>query len=328
MIQEFWKGKRVFVTGATGLLGSQMTRRLLELGAEVTILLRDQVSTSPLVQSPQFSRINIVRGELQSFETLQRLLNEYEIEYVFHLGAQTQVTHANRQPFATFESNIRGSYNLLEACRLHPAIKGVLVASSDKAYGTQPELPYTEEAPLAGRHPYDVSKSCTDLIAQTYAHSYKVPVCVLRCGNLYGPGDLNFARIIPAAIRAGHEQSVLDIRSDGTFIRDYLYVEDAVDGYLAAAERLHRDDVKGQAFNLGTQNRLSVLDVAKAVGKVFGKPLATNIQNIATNEIRDQYLTSEKAGRVLGWRAKHTIEQGLAKTVPAYRSFFTTRRWE
>jgi CDP-glucose 4,6-dehydratase len=325
---SFWKGMRIFVTGATGLLGSHLTRKLLSFDACVTVLLRDQGADSLLVQSPEWPRVTKIFGELQSFEKLARVLNEYETEYVMHLGAQTQVTHANRQPLETFESNIRGTYNLLEASRQHPHLKGLMVASSDKAYGSQPILPYTEDTPLQGKYPYDASKSCADLLAQTYHNTYDLPVCITRCGNLYGPGDLNFLRIIPDAIRSVHEARPLRLRSDGTFGRDYLFVEDAVDGYLTIAQRIGEDGITGQSFNLSTGSKLRVLDVVDMVGKVMGVNVPVEVLDEANGEIRDQYLSSDKAKRLLGWEPKHTFEEGLAKTVPAYQRYLATGRWE
>lgn len=327
MDTTFWFEKSVFISGASGLLGSHLSRALAVAGARVTILLRDGKSSSPLLQSPLVRRMDIVHGELESFDLLRRTLNEYEIEYVFHLGAQTQVTHGNRQPFETFETNIRGTYNLLEACRLHPGIQGVLVASSDKAYGTQPALPYREDAPLQGRHPYDVSKSCTDLIAQTYFSTYGLPVGITRCGNLYGPGDLNFARIVPDSIRCAYENKTLRLRSDGSFIRDYLFVGDGVDGYLTVAENLGRPEIVGQAFNLSTGNRQTVLEVVDAVARVSGRTIGIEILNRATGEIHDQYLDSSKAELLLGWKPKYGLDQGLGESVPAYFRFFETGSW-
>lgn len=327
MDTRFWNGKRVFVTGATGLLGSQLTRMLIDAGANVTILLYDQDPNSPLVQSPAFDKVFRINGALQDYNLLLRAITSREIEYVFHLGAQTQVTHANSNPLEAFESNIRGTYNVLEACRVYGKLKGIVVASSDKAYGDQKVLPYTEDAPLQGCHPYDVSKSCTDLLSHTYFVSYKLPVCVTRCGNIYGPGDMNFARILPDALRCMHLGTMLELRSDGTLVRDYIFVEDAADGYLTIAEQMHRPEIVGQAFNISTKNKLSVIDLLKALERATGKPVKYSIKNTAVNEIKDQYLESTKAKTLLGWEPKHAVEDGLRKTADAYFAFFKNGHW-
>lgn len=320
--RAFWKDKKVFITGATGMLGSWMTHALVNAGATVTILVRDWVSRSLLFQGDTIDHVTIVHGELEDFELIQRVLSKYEIEYVFHLGAQTQVRTALISPKATFESNIRGTWNVLEAARLASTIKGIVVASSDKAYGTQPVLPYTEDAPLHGEFPYDVSKSCADLLARCYFLTYKLPVCVTRCGNLYGPGDRNFERIIPGTIKsvASGEQPV--IRSDGTFVRDYFFTPDAVDGYLTIAENMHRAEIVGQGFNLSTMNKITVLDLFNRIIEIMGADVKPRILNKATNEIREQYLSSDKAERLLDWRPKHTLDEGLTITIAWYQQFF------
>ena len=314
----FWKGHRVFVTGATGLLGSWMTHALVNAGADVMILVRDWTPDSFLFQGGTIDRVTIVHGKLEDYDLIARALAKYEIEYVFHLGAETQVRMAVRAPKATFESNVQGTWNVLEAARHTPSVRCVIVASSDKAYGTQPVLPYTEDAPMGGEFPYDVSKSCADLIARSYFRTYKLPVCVTRCGNLFGPGDQNYDRIVPGTIRsiARGEQPV--IRSDGTFIRDYLFTPDAVDGYLTIAENMHRDEIVGQAFNLSTMNRLTVLDLFRRIIALAGADVVPKILNQASNEIREQYLSSERAERLLDWRPRHAIDEGLAITVAWY----------
>ena len=245
----FWKNRRVFVTGGTGLLGSWMVEELLHRGADVTCLIRDWVPRSKLIESELFEKVNVVRGELEDYTVLQRALNEYETDTVFHLGAQTIVGTASRQALSTFEANIRGTWNLLEACRnCSKLVNRVIVASSDKAYGTHDRLPYSEDTPLQGRFPYDVSKSCADLISISYFHTYQIPIAVTRCGNLFGAGDLNFNRLIPGTIRSALLDETPIIRSDGTFVRDYFYVRDAVDAYLQLAEKLPDERFLGQAF--------------------------------------------------------------------------------
>lgn len=322
MDENFWREKRVFVTGCTGLLGSWLTAALVELGAEVVGLVRDYVPQSQLYRSGMVDRINVVRGELCDYDLLARILAEYEVAFIFHLAAQTIVGIANQAPLSTLETNIRGTYLLLEAARHMEMVQGIVVASSDKAYGDQPQLPYVEEAPLHGRHPYDVSKSCADLIAQAYAHSYKLPVIVTRCANLYGGGDLNWNRILPGTIRSVLRGERPIIRSDGTFKRDYLFVKDAVRGYLTAAQRLTDPAMVGETFNFGMGHPKTALEVVQTIIQVSDYPdLEPIILNEVENEIQDQYLCSDKAGRILGWEPQFTLEAGLAETVAWYRAF-------
>jgi CDP-glucose 4,6-dehydratase len=263
-----------------------------------------------------------VRGDLEDLTTVIRAINEYEVDTVFHLGAQTIVGTASRSPLSTFESNVRGTWNLLEACRICPRlIQRVIVASSDKAYGAHESLPYTEDIPLQGRFPYDVSKSCTDLISFSYHHTYGLPVAVTRCGNLYGGGDLNFNRLIPGTIRSVLQSERPVIRSDGTFVRDYFYIRDAVLAYLALAERLPDPAFVGQAFNFGTETPMAVTDVVNRILSVMGRPdLEPVILNEASHEIPHQYLDCSKARRMLDWRHDFTFEQGLMETVDWYQA--------
>jgi len=315
-----WKNKNVFVTGATGLLGSNLTKKLIEEGAKVTILLRDYWQDSELIKSGDLKKVNIVSGKLEDYELILRTLNEYEIDVVFHLGAQTIVPTAQRNPLSTFNSNIKGTWNLLEACRLVNTVESVVVASTDKAYGTQETLPYDEDMELKGIFPYDVSKVCSDLIAQSYFKTYGLPVAITRCGNIYGPGDLNFSRIVPGAIKSGLLNKTLEIRSDGKFIRDYIFMDDVVEGNMKIAENIEK--TKGEAFNLSTNNRLSVLEVVDKVSKVIDKKIEVKILDKAKNEIKDQYLSSEKAKKILGWEAKHSFEEGVKKTIDWYKDYF------
>ena len=318
---SFWKGKNVFVTGATGLLGSHLTEELLGRGARVTTLVRDWVPASRAVGEGLLERCQVVRGELEDVDTLTRALNEYEIDSVFHLAAQTIVGTAARSAMSTFESNIRGSWCLLEAAKsCSKLVKRVIVASSDKAYGVHDKLPYTEDAPLQGLYPYDVSKSCTDLISFSYFHTYKLPVAVTRCGNLFGAGDLNFNRLIPGTIRSALNDERPIVRSDGTFVRDYFYVKDAVDAYLQLAERVPGDGFTGEAFNFGTETPLSVLEVVDRILRVMGKTnLTPQVLNEATHEIPKQYLDCAKARSRMKWKPRYTFEDGLKETIEWYR---------
>lgn len=320
---SFWSGRNVFVTGGAGLLGSWLVEELLARGAEPVCLIRDWVPDSRLVTSGAFERVRSVRGDLADYELILRALNEYEIDSVFHLGAQTIVGIAARSALSTFESNVRGTWNLLEACRaLEPRIERVVVASSDKAYGEHESLPYTEDTPLQGRFPYDASKSCTDLISFSYFHSYGVPVAVTRCGNLYGAGDFAWNRLVPGTIRSALRGESPLIRSDGAYIRDYFYVRDAVAAYLALAEAVPREGISGEAFNFGTETPLSVVELVERILLATNQPeLRPTILDEASREIRAQYLDCTKARERLSWKPTFTLEEGLGETIAWYRDW-------
>jgi CDP-glucose 4,6-dehydratase len=323
-MHAFWKNKNIFITGATGFLGYWLTRALVEAEAQVVVLVRDTDPQSALVRSGLIHQTRVVQGALEEFASLERALNEHEVDTVFHLGAQTLVGTALRSPLSTFESNVRGTYNLLEACRRHEnLVQRIVVASSDKAYGSSPVLPYTEDMPLKGEHPYDVSKSCTDLIAFSYHHTYGLPLVVSRCGNLYGGGDLNWSRLIPGTIRNLHGGQAPVMRSDGTYTRDYLYVEDAVQAYLLLALHANRENVCGQAFNFGPNRPYSALEVVTTLQRLMHSTLAPEVQNLALSEIRDQSLDSSKARALLEWQPRFTLEEGLSETISWYHNYFT-----
>ena len=319
---SFWKSRPSFVTGATGLVGSWLVKRLVAEGAEVACLVRDWIPQSELVRAGTLDGVRVIRGDVRDQALLERCLGEYEIDTVFHLAAQTIVGIANRNPVSTFESNIQGTWALLEAARRSPSVKRIVVASSDKAYGDQEKLPYDESAPLEGRHPYDVSKSCADLIAQAYANSYGLPVSVTRCGNFYGGGDLNWNRIVPGTIRSLLKGQRPVIRSDGNFIRDYFYVEDGAAAYMLLAERMAADPaLAGHAFNFSNEIQVTVLDLVRKLAAILASPLQPDVLNQASNEIRHQYLSAAKAKNTLGWQPLFTLEQGLARTVEWYKEF-------
>jgi CDP-glucose 4,6-dehydratase len=319
---SFWTDRPTLVTGATGLVGTWLVRRLVSLGADVVCLVRDWVPRSELVRSSTLEKVNVVRGDVCDQTVLERALGEYEVNTVIHLAAQTIVGIANRNPVSTFESNIGGTWSLLEACRRSPSVKQIVMASSDKAYGDHATLPYDEDAPLIGRHPYDVSKSCSDLICQSYAHSYKTRVAITRCGNFYGGGDLNWNRIVPGTVRSVVRGERPVIRSDGHYVRDYFYVEDGAAAYTLLAEKLAANpDLAGQAFNFSNEIQLSVLDLAKKILAGMGSSLELDIRNEATNEIRHQYLSAAKARRMLDWAPMFTLDEGLERTIKWYREF-------
>lgn len=324
----FWNNRNVFVTGATGLLGSWMVEELLNKGANVTCLIRDWVPGGKLISSGMVNRTNVVHGQLEDYELLVRIVNEYEIDSVFHLAAQTIVGTASRSAISTFEANIRGTWNLLEACRVCPKlIERILVASSDKAYGPHDNLPYTEDMALQGRYPYDVSKSCADLIAQSYFHTYRMPITITRCVNLFGGGDLSFNRLVPGTIVSALRGEPPLIRSNGKFVRDYFYVLNAVDGYLKLAEKMPDDSINGQAFNFGYGEPLSVLELVDEILNVMGKTsLEPIILNEASNEIIDQFLDCSKAKKTLGWQPQYNREEGLRQTIKWYEQYLAKNR--
>ncbi|HLC76300.1 MAG TPA: NAD-dependent epimerase/dehydratase family protein [Candidatus Peribacterales bacterium] len=313
--------RRALVTGATGLLGSHLAKELVSRGIEVVALVKEREPHSIFESEHLEEKIDVIDGKLEDIAALEHAIVDTKVDTVFHLAAQALVEEGVKDPLGTFEANIRGTYNLLEVCRNTKAVERIVAASSDKAYGTSPTLPYTEDMPLRGEHPYDVSKSCMDLLCQAYAHTYNLPLCVVRCGNIYGPGDVHFSRLIPGIVRHIVEGKQPEIRSDGTFIRDYLYVEDVVDGYLKVAEAMDRLDVRGQVFNLGPNKPFTVIEVVNMILSVMGKKdLGLVIQNRVKDEIHDQYLSGAKAEKLLGWKPKHSLEEGLKKTIPWYET--------
>ena len=317
-----WRDRPTLITGSTGLVGGWLTRRLAELGADLVCLVRDWIPQSEVVRSGTLDRVKVVRGDICDRQILERTLGEYEINTVFHLAAQTIVGIANRNPVSTFESNIAGTWNLLEACRRSPTVKAIAVASSDKAYGDQEELPYSENTPLEGRHPYDVSKSCADLITQAYGVTYGLPVAITRCGNFYGGGDLNFSRIVPGTVRSVLRGIRPVIRSDGQFVRDYFYVEDGAAAYMHLAERLASDrTLVGEAFNFSNEIQVTVLDLVTKLLRLMRSNLEPDVRNEASNEITHQYLSAAKARRLLGWSPLFDLDEGLRRTIAWYEEF-------
>lgn len=323
-MNSFWEDRPVFVTGATGLVGSWLVQRLLAARADVICLVRDWVPQSEMMRTGAIERVKVICGDVRDQALLERALGEHEIDTVIHLAAQTIVGIANRNPISTFETNVQGTWALLEACQRSPAVRQIVVASSDKAYGDQEILPYDEATPLQGQHPYDVSKSCADLIAHTYAKSYGLPVAITRCGNFYGGGDLNWNRIVPGTIRSILRGQPPVIRSDGHYVRDYFYVEDGAAAYMLLAERLAcESDLRGQAFNFSNELQITVLDLVNQILARMGSSLAPEIRDEASNEIRHQYLSAAKARRLLDWRPLFDLEEGLDRTIAWYREFLT-----
>jgi CDP-glucose 4,6-dehydratase len=323
-----WRDRPVFVTGATGLLGGWLVDALLARGAHVVGLVRDGIPRSRLVAERLIDRIDVVRGDVTDYFCVERALAEFEIECVFHLAAQTIVGIANRSPLSTFETNVRGTWNVLEASRRQPTVGRVIVASSDKAYGDQERLPYDETTPLQGRHPYDVSKSAADLIAQSYWTTFGLRTAVTRCGNLFGGGDLNWNRVVPGTIRSVLQGRPPVIRSNGRLVRDYLYVEDAVDAYLAVAEALAETDaVAGQGLNVSYGEPQSVIELVGRLLAILARPdLVPTILDEATNEIAEQYLDAGRARKLTGWAPRVGLDEGLARTVAWYRRLLAAER--
>ena len=312
----------MFVTGATGLVGGWLVKRLLAAKAEVVCLVRDWVPQCELVRSGDMERVKVARGDVTDQELMERALGEHEIATVMHLAAQTIVGIANKNPISTFEANIKGTWVLLEACRRSPGVKQIVVASSDKAYGDQEILPYDETTPLQGQHPYDVSKSCADLISHTYAESYGLPVTITRCGNFYGGGDLNWNRIVPGTIRSVLRGQRPVIRSDGLFVRDYFYVEDGAAAYMSLAEHMAaRPELRGEAFNFSNEIQVTVLDLVQRILTLMDSELEPEIRNEASNEIRHQYLSARKAREMLDWSPLFSLDSALATTIDWYREF-------
>jgi CDP-glucose 4,6-dehydratase len=323
-LTSFWDQRPTFVTGATGLVGGWLVQRLVESGADVTCLVRDWVPRSMLLADGLADRVNLVRGDVRDQALLERTLGEYEIDTVLHLAAQTIVGIANRNPVSTLETNVAGTWTLLEACRRSPRVRQIVLASSDKAYGDQESLPYDEATPLEGRHPYDASKSCSDLIGQMYARSFDLPVTITRCGNFFGGGDLNWNRLVPGTIRSVLRGERPVIRSDGHYVRDYFYVEDGAEAYMLLAEQMAADrTLAGAAFNFSNEVQLSVLDVVRRIVDLMGSQLEPDIRNEASGEIRRQYLSAARARERLGWHPRFSLEEGLTKTIEWYRTRLT-----
>jgi CDP-glucose 4,6-dehydratase len=322
-VSDFWRDRPVFITGATGIIGYWLVKALLERSASVVALVQDADPQSELYRSGDIQKVFVVNGELEDLWTLERIVNKHEADTVFHLGAQALVGIAHRFPIPTFETNIRGTYNLLEACRLHrDIVQRVVVASSDKAYGEQPELPYTEDMALNGRHPYEVSKSCADLISQSYYHTYGLPVAIARCGNVYGGVDLHWNRIVPGTIRAFLRGERPIIRSDGAYVRDYIYVKDVVRAYMMLAESVGDKRVQGEMFNFSSERPIAVLDLVSTIQRLMQcEQLQPDIRNSAEGEIRNQHLSAQKARRILGWQPQFDLEDGLRETIAWYQAF-------
>ncbi len=317
----FWEDRNVLVTGTDGFIAAWLAQRLIEEKAHVITIARDLKKDSNFKMMGIRDRMTVAYGDIADFHKVTRVVNQFQADTVFHLAAQSIVQIANNWPLFTFESNIRGTWNVLEACRNSKTIERVVVASSDKAYGSQEKLPYTEDSPLLGLFPYDASKACADILARSYHMTYGLPVAITRNANTYGGGDLNFSRLVPDAVRCALQGKQFVVRSDGTFKRDYMYVKDAVAGYLALAENMQKPGVKGQAFNFGTGKPVTVLELLEKINRITGSKVKPKILGEAKNEIRDQYLSAEKVKKTFAWKPQYTLEQGLKETVDWYRNY-------
>lgn len=318
MDKKFWTGKNVLITGFEGFLGSNLTKALIPSGAKIFGLDIKIKRRDTILVPDDYKRISVIKGSVVNYRLVEKIIGKNKINVVFHLAAEAIVGKCHNSPLRTFSTNIRGTWNVLEACRDTKYIKVIIIASSDKAYGAHKKLPYTEEAPLQGNHPYDVSKSCADLIANTYVHTYGLPVCVTRCGNIYGPGDFNSSRLIPDAVKCALTGKKLLIRSDGLFTRDYVFVDDIVNGYILLAEKMRKLNLVGEPFNFSCESPLTVVELIKMIFKAAGKPVDYEILNQAKHEIRHQYLSSRKARVKLGWKPRFSSLTGLIKTINAY----------
>jgi CDP-glucose 4,6-dehydratase len=321
-----WKGSNVLITGATGFVGTWLAKALIERGANVIAFVRDEIPNAPIRTMEIFGKLGaVVPGDITDYASVKRVFAEYDIDTVFHLAAQTLVGVAKESPTTTFDVNIRGTWNVLEAARTSGKIKRMVVASTDKVYGEPIKLPITEDHPLLAAYPYDASKVAVEALTRTYSVTYGLPIAITRCCNIYGGGDMNFSRIIPGAIKSVLEGTNPVIRSDGTPVRDFIHVDDAVAAYITLAEHIGEASVNGQAFNFGSNAPINMLDLTKKIIEASGKPLKPDVQGVRKPdaEIDRQYLSAEKAARVLGWKPKVGLEVGLKNTIAWYEDYFS-----
>lgn len=323
MNRKFWEKRNVFITGSTGLLGSWITKYLVDHEANVVALIRNDV---PEPFAKTFSRLTLVKSEVTDYKKILSTLKRYNIETVFPLAAQTMSPIANNNPISTFETNIQGAWVTLEACRNVKSVKRIIFPSSDKAYGEEERLPYTEDSKLTAKRPYTVSKSCADLIAQAYYASYNLPICITRCGNFFGGGDLRFDRLVPSVIYSALLNKHLVIRSDGKYVRDFIYVEDGARASLQLAESMDNPKIWGNAFNFSYEKPVKVLELVDKILKKMGSNLKPEVLGLSLNEVRDQYLSSKKAKKMLGWVPSFDLEKGLDLTIEWYRDYFKNNK--
>jgi CDP-glucose 4,6-dehydratase len=311
------------VTGATGFLGSWLCKELVDRGAFVVAFVRDDIPLGPLKTMCVYDKLGaIAEGDITKYDNVKRVFDEYEIDTCFHLAAQTQVTIANTSPLGTLDTNVRGTWNILEAARCSPKLKRLVIASTDKVYGEPVKLPITEDHPLLASYPYDASKACVEVLARMYFKTYGVPLALTRCCNIYGGGDMNFLRIIPDSVRSVLQGKNPVIRSDGSPVRDFIYVKDAVSAYMLLAESIGKPGVNGEAFNFGSNAPINMLDLVKKIIEASGnKKVKPDVQGKSkpNAEIDRQYLSPAKAEKALGWKPKYKLEQGLKETLQWYK---------
>ena len=323
---SFWTDRPTLVTGGTGFLGAWIIQKLLSRGANVICLSRERGLEKEIIEPDLLQRVTVVYSDIRDRPLLENILQEHSVVTLFHLAAQAIVGAANANPVLTLEINIGGTTAVLEACRRCPGVKEIIVASSDKAYGDAGEQAYDEDMPLRGKHPYDVSKACADMIVRSYASTFGLPAVVTRCGNFYGPGDLNWNRIVPGTIRSLYEGVRPVIRSDGKYVRDYFYIEDAADAHLMIAENLPRKPkLHGEAFNFSNETRVTVLELVEKIITLMGSDLRPEVRNEVSYEIRHQLLSARKARREFGWHPRFNLDEGLGRAITWYREFLKSR---
>jgi CDP-glucose 4,6-dehydratase len=326
MNKKYWRAKKVLITGHEGFLGSNITKTLVECGAVVIGVDPNIRRKETIFSKEDYKKFKTIKGSSTDYNLVVKILHDNSIQHVFHLGAEAIVGNCNKRPLKCFQSNIEGTWKLLEACRQFGKVKTIVVASSDKAYGSLKALPYSEEAPLTGDHPYDVSKACADMIANTYYQTYKLPVAIARSGNIYGPGDFNYSRLLPDAMRCSVNGGTFLIRSDGKYTRDYVYVDDLVNGYLLLAEKLQKNQLFGESFNFSDEKPITVLHLLKTLRQISGNTLTYKILNEAKYEIKHQYLSSEKARKVLGWKHECSLYEGINSTFQWYKYYYSQNK--
>lgn len=322
MNKNFWKSRNILITGFEGFIGSNLIRKLIPCGVNIVGIDIQANREKTILTNKDYEKIIVIKGNISNYSLVKDILWKYKIEIIFHLAAEAIVDRCIQNPTRAFSSNIQGTWNILDNCRKLNTIRTIIVASSDKAYGSHKQLPYKEETPLRGEYPYDVSKACTDLIAHTYFNTYNLPVVIMRCGNIYGPGDFNFSRIIPDAIKCALSGKTFFIRSDGKFTRDYVYVEDIINAYILLSEKSENLNLYGKAFNFSIENPISVIELVKKIYRLSGKDFDYKIINQVKYEIRHQFLSSQRARETLNWKPKFHLEKGLKKTIQWYKKYF------